>query len=600
MKNADTPKGESAGQANALDPTDLSRRMAAIMDKSARALADALTQPQNWDPMGVSNAFAEAWLRLMADPAKLMAAQANFWSDYMTLWGRAATRMLHGEEAEPVAEPERQDRRFRDQAWTEHAVFDFLKQSYLLTSRWTLATLRSVEGMEPKTARKVDFYARQFVDAMSPSNFALTNPEVLRKALETRGESLLKGLDNLIRDLERGEGRLKISMTDHGAFEVGENLALTPGKVIHQNELMQLIQYEPTTEKVHRRPLLIVPPWINKFYILDMRPDNSFIRWAVGEGFTVFVISWVNPDEALARKSFDDYMREGPLDALNAIEKATGEKSVAAVGYCIGGTLLASTLAYMAAKGDKRIASATFLTTLVDFKDAGELTIFIDEEQLQALEARMKERGLLDADAMATTFNLLRANDLIWSFVVSNYLLGNDPFPFDLLHWNSDSTRMPAAMHSFYLRRMYHENMLVEPGGIELLDVPIDLRKIRQPTFFLSTKEDHIAPWNATYAATQLYKGKKTFVLAGSGHIAGVVNPPGKAKYGYWTNTDTPRTPEEWLDGATQHEGSWWPAWAEWQRGRAGALVPARRPGDGALKPIEDAPGSYVKVVARS
>jgi polyhydroxyalkanoate synthase len=386
-------------------------------------------------------------------------------------------------------------------------------------------------------------------------------------------------------------------MTDMAAFKIGENVAATPGKVVYQNELMQLIQYVPITETVKRRPLLIMPPWINKFYILDLRPGNSFVRWAVGQGHTVFVISWVNPDERLAAKTFEDYMREGPLAALDAIHEATGERGANVIGYCLGGTLLAATLAYMAAKRDTRIKSATYFVTMVDFQEAGELGVFIDEEQLQALEQRMSKKGYLEARDMHTTFNMLRANDLIWSFVVNNYLLGKQPFPFDLLYWNADSTRMPAAMHSFYLRKMYQENLLVQPGGITLAGVPLDLRKIKTPSFLLSTREDHIAPWRSTYAATQLYAGPVRFVLSASGHIADVVNPPG-GKYSHWVNDDNPPSAEEWRAGAAKIPDSWWPGWESWVSQYAGGEVPARQPGDGKLTPIEDAPGSYVKVRA--
>jgi polyhydroxyalkanoate synthase subunit PhaC len=466
-----------------------------------------------------------------------------------------------------------------------------------LSARWIQGVVKEVDGLDEYTLRKVDFYTRQFVDAMAPSNFVLTNPEVLRATIETRGENLVNGLKNLLDDLERGKGRLAIKMTDMTAFKIGENIAVTPGKVVYQNDLMQLIQYMPTTDTVFRRPLLIIPPWINKFYILDLRPDNSFIRWAVGQGHTVFVISWVNPDEKLAQKSFEDYMREGPLAALDAIEKATGEREANAIGYCLGGTLLAATLAYMAVKRDRRIKCATYFASMVDFAEAGELSVFIDEEQLAALEERMSKKGYLEGRDMATTFNMLRANDLIWSFVVNNYLLGKEPFPFDLLYWNADSTRMPAAMHSFYLRRMYQENLLSKPGGITLGGMGIDLAKIKTPSFILSTREDHIAPWRSTYVATRLYGGPMKFVLAASGHIAGVINPPG-SKYGHWTNDANPPTPEEWLAGATQHRDSWWPLWQGWVAQYGGDKVPARQPGDRELAPIEDAPGSYVMVRA--
>ncbi|MBN8898535.1 MAG: class I poly(R)-hydroxyalkanoic acid synthase, partial [Rhodospirillales bacterium] len=483
-----------------------------------------------------------------------------------------------------------------DDAWKENEVFDFIKQSYLLSARFVQDVVRQVDGLDPKTAQKVDFYARQFIDAMSPSNFLLTNPEVLRKTAETGGENLLKGLNNLLADLERGRGKLSIKMTDMDAFKVGQNIGVSPGKVVFQNDLMQLIQYTPSTDKVLKRPLLIGPPWINKFYILDLRPKNSFVRWAVSQGHTVFVISWVNPDEKLAEKGFDDYMKEGYLAALDAIEQATGEREVNAIGYCLGGTLLASTLAYMAAIKDERIKTATFFVTMMDFREAGELGVFIDEEQLKSLEDKMAKRGFLEGSEMATTFNMLRANDLIWSFVVNNYLLGNDPFPFDLLYWNADSTRMPARMHSFYLRKMYQQNLLAKPNGISLAGVPIDPGKIKTPAYFLSTREDHIAPWKSTYRGTQLLGGPKRFVLAASGHIAGVVNPPEGGKYSHWINEDLPPDAEGWLQGATEMAGSWWPDWHRWVTAQGKAQVPARQPGAGKLPALEDAPGSYVQV----
>ena len=586
------------------NPVEWSETMAEIAEKSQRLVSDWLERQSGengstkLDPLNVGGAFMEMTARMISDPTKVMQAQMNLWQDYMNLW-QSTTRRLMGDATEPAAKPERGDRRFNDPAWDDNQLFDFIKQSYLLTARWMQSTVREVEGLDDKTAKKVDFYTRQFVDAMAPSNFVMTNPEVLRATLESGGENLVKGLRNLLEDLERGKGNLSIKMTDYEAFEVGKNIAVTPGKVVYQNDLIQLIQYEPTTEKVHKRPLLIIPPWINKYYILDLRPKNSFIKWAVEQGLTVFVISWVNPNAKLAKKSFEDYMLEGPYAALDAIEQATGEKDANVVGYCLGGTLLASTLAHMAVKGDDRFKSATFLTTMTDFTEAGELGVFIDEEQLAALEEEMGKRGFLEGSQMATTFNMLRANDLIWSFVVNNYLLGKDPFPFDLLYWNSDSTRMPAEMHSFYLRRMYQENLLVRPGAIELDGVPIDLGKIKTPSFMLSTREDHIAPWMSTYSATQLFGGPVRFVLAASGHIAGVVNPPASGKYSHWTNTKNPGDPETWLRGAEEHAGSWWPEWYKWLGRKSGAKIAARVPGDGKLKVLEEAPGSYVQVKAQ-
>ncbi|MCZ8142900.1 MAG: class I poly(R)-hydroxyalkanoic acid synthase [Acetobacteraceae bacterium] len=580
------------------DPALVSRTMADVAERSQRIVADFLKRqadtPGEADPMHIGNAFLDMTTRLMANPAKLMQAQIGFWQDYLTLWQHTARRMM-GEPAPAVIAEDQKDKRFKDEAWRDNEVFDFIRQSYLLSARYMQGLVHDAEGMDEKTAQKVDFYTRQFVDAMSPTNFVMTNPEVLRRTAETGGENLLKGLSNLLTDLERGQGNLRIRMTDESKFKVGENIAVTPGKVVYQNDLMQLIQYTPTTEKVLKRPLLILPPWINKYYILDLRPKNSFIRWAVDQGHTVFVVSWVNPDAKLAEKGFEDYMLEGPYAALDAIEKATGEKSVNAIGYCLGGTLLSATLAHMAVKKDTRIKSATFFTTMVDFTEAGELGVFIDEEQLKALEAKMQKRGFLEGREMATTFNMLRANDLIWSFVVNNYLLGQDPFPFDLLYWNDDSTRMPARMHSFYLRRMYQQNDLIKPGGIELLGVKLDLRKIKLPTYILSTREDHIAPWASTYRATQTYAGDIRFVLAASGHIAGVVNPPDAGKYSHWVNTELPADPEAWLAGSTELAGSWWPDWQRWVSGQDPAQVPARKPKNA----IEDAPGSYVKVMAQ-
>ncbi|HEY8287682.1 MAG TPA: class I poly(R)-hydroxyalkanoic acid synthase [Acetobacteraceae bacterium] len=581
------------------DPTLVGRSMADIAERSQRIVGEWLkrqSQPDaGADLLNIGSAFMEMTARLMANPAHLMQAQLGFWQDYMTLWQNTAKRMM-GMQSEAVIAAPPGDRRFKDEAWKDNEVFDFIKQSYLLSARYVQDAVTQVDGLDPKTAQKVDFYARQFIDAMSPSNFLLTNPEVLRKTAETGGENLLKGLSNLLGDLERGKGQLRIKMTDMDAFKVGENIGVSPGKVVFQNDLMQLIQYTPSTEKVLKRPLLIGPPWINKFYILDLRPKNSFVRWAVSQGHTVFVISWVNPDEKLAEKDFEDYMKDGYLAALDAIEAATGEREVNVIGYCLGGTLLASTLAYMAARGDDRIKTATFFVTMMDFREAGELGVFIDEEQLKALEDKMNQRGYLEGSEMATTFNMLRANDLIWSFVVNNYLLGNDPFPFDLLYWNSDSTRMPARMHSFYLRHMYQQNLLAQPGGISLEGVPIDLGKIKVPAYFLSTREDHIAPWKSTYRGTQLLGGTKRFVLAASGHIAGVVNPPEGGKYGHWINQDLPPDAEAWFRGATEIAGSWWPDWQRWVTSFSKARVPARQPGDGKLPALEDAPGSYVQV----
>ncbi|SEF03870.1 polyhydroxyalkanoate synthase [Rhizobiales bacterium GAS188] len=581
------------------DPVQLSRNLNHIAERSLRLIQNFLSRSPEFgsmrmsDPGGVGSAFIELTTKMMADPSAVARAQIDLWNENLLLWQQMTGRFLGLTDVQD----QRSDRRFKNPEWTENAIFDFIKQSYLISSKAILSSVHGVKGLDQNSARKVEFYSRQFVDAISPSNFVATNPEVLRKTLETGGENLINGLSNLLEDIERGKGRLAIKMTDMDAFRLGENLATTPGKVIYQNEMMQLIQYTPSTKKVRKTPLLIVPPWINKFYVLDLNPQNSFIRWLVGQGHTVFVISWVNPDAGLSDKSFEDYMKEGPLAALDAIEAATGEHEANLIGYCLGGTLLACTTAYLTTTGDNRIKSATYLVTMVDFTDVGDMAVFIDEEQLAALETRMQERGFLEARDMATSFNLLRANDLVWSLVVSNYLLGKEPPPCDLLFWNADSTRMPAAMHSFYLRKMYHENRLAVAGGITLAGIPIDLRRIETPTFLLSTREDHIAPWRSTYAATRIYKGPIKFVLSASGHIAGVISPPG-GKYGHWQNDTLPETPDEWMAGATAHSGSWWPVWDEWVSEHSGGLVKARQAGTGALKPIEDAPGSYVRVRA--
>ena len=595
-EEANSAASETYGVINSESVGELSMRFQRIIsDFFAKQLAESSLADLN-SGSHLSNAFIELTAKMMANPAQLAENQLALWQEYLNLWTASSNRMMGGQSPVDI-QPDQEDRRFGHESWNENDVFNFIKQSYLLTSNWVTSVVGGVEGLDDKTARKVNFYTRQFVNALSPSNFIATNPEVIRETFESGGENLVNGIENLLDDLEQSKGQLRITMSDEASFKLGENIASTPGKVIYRNDLVELIQYAPTTKKVFKTPLLIITPWINKYYILDLRPQNSLIKWATDQGHTVFVTSWVNPDESFAGKTFDDYMQEGILDSLGAINKATGEEHCNAIGYCIGGTLLAATLAYMAEIKDTRIKSATFLSTMVDFTDPGDLGIFIDEEQIDDLDEMMFARGYLDGTEMASTFNMMRDNDLIWSFVVNNYLLGKAPFPFDLLYWNSDSTLMPAAMHSFYLRKMYLENKLVEPGGIELSGVPIDLRQIKIPIYMLSTRDDHIAPWKSTYKATALYGGPVRFVLAGSGHIAGVVNPPAKGKYGYWTYSKIPKNPETWLKSAKRTEGSWWPNWADWIKKQAGKKdVAARKPGAGKLKALEDAPGSYVRV----
>jgi polyhydroxyalkanoate synthase len=534
----------------------------------------------------------EYWL---ADPQRSMQLQHALGKSYLDLWARAARR-LAGEQPAPVAAPDARDKRFSDPEWSSNHYFDFLKQAYLLTTDWANRMVTEAEGLDPHTKHKAEFYVRQITNAVSPSNFVFTNPELLRTTLQANAENLVTGMRMLAEDIEAGDGTLRIRQSDSSMFEVGRNLAVTPGKVIFQNELMQLIQYAPTTPQVLKRPLLIVPPWINKYYILDLTPEKSFIKWCVAQGLTVFVVSWVNPDARLQNKDLADYMREGPLKALDVIKQATGEDEVTAIGYCVGGTLLAITLAYMAAKNDQRIGSATFFAAQVDFTHAGDLQVFVDEEQLEALEKHMHEVGYLEGKSMATAFNLLRSNDLIWPYVINNYLKGKAPFPFDLLYWNSDATRMPAANHSAYLRNCYLDNKLAT-RAMDVDGVKLNLKRVKIPIYNLATREDHIAPAKSVFLGSTLFGGPMRYVLAGSGHIAGVINPPDKQKYQYWTGAKPKgEDVEAWLAAATEHPGSWWPDWIAWIKAQAPELVPARTPGGGVLQPIEDAPGRYVKV----
>ncbi|MGL1834008.1 PHA/PHB synthase family protein [Rhodocyclaceae bacterium SMB388] len=587
------------------DPKEIAKTYAEVAQRASslisehvqRQLKKGVSTPS--DELGIAQAFMDMMAKLLSNPYKLAQSQMNLVWDYFSLWQHSMLRVM-GMHTQPVASPDKSDKRFKDEQWEEHFLFDFIKQSYLIAARHVHDTVSGVDGLEESTQNKVNFFTRQYIDALSPSNFAATNPEVFRETLKCQGQNLIKGLNNLLRDMEDGGGQLRVKMTDTSAFELGKNVATTPGKVVFQTEMMQLLQYTPSTDTVLKRPLLIVPPWINKFYILDLREKNSYIKWCVDQGHTVFVISWVNPDEQLAEKSFDAYLLDGVIAALNAIEKQTGEKEVNAVGYCLGGTLLATTLAYLASKRQKRIASATFFTTMTDFSEPGELGVFIDEQQVSSLEKKMAERGYLEGSEMATTFNMMRANDLIWSFVVNNYLMGKDPFPFDLLYWNSDSTRMPATMHSFYLRNMYMQNKLVEPGGIEIDGTPIDLSKIKVPCYFISTIEDHIAPWKSTYIGARNFGGPVRFVLGGSGHIAGIVNPPAANKYGYWINPQVKLSDDAdaWFKGAEQQGGSWWTDWKDWVTSQDPDQVDARDPAKGKLKALEDAPGAFVKMRA--
>src|ERR1700738_132281 len=591
--------------AQKFDPEAFAMNLAKAMESSGQALAAYLKRgesdvlkdkPPNkvGEFIKTFSTVAEYWL---SDQSRSAELQMKLGKAYLDLWG-SAMRRLAGEQATPAIEASPRDKRFKDPEWKSNQFFDFVMQLYLLTTQWAQDLVRNAEGLDEHTRKKAEFYVLQITNALPPSNFVLTNPEVLRETLASNGGNLVRGMKMLAEDIEAGHGTLRILQSDPSNLEVGVKMETTTGKVIFQNELMQLIQYTPTTENVLRTPLLIVPPWINKFYILDLKPEKSYIKWCVDQGLTVFVISWVNPDKNLGKKTFEDYMKEGPLAAMDVIERATGEMKVHTAGYCVGGTLLASTLAWLAEKRRVRVTSATFFAAQVDFTHGGDLLVFVDEDQISALERDMQSSGVLEGSKMAMAFNMLRSNDLIWSYVVSNYLKGQPPSSFDLLHWNSDATRMPAANHSYYLRNCYLENRL-STGSMVLDNTLLDLSKVKVPIYNLATREDHIAPADSVLYGSQFFGGPVKYVLSGSGHIAGVVNPPSSGKYQFWTNDNIKDvTLADWLKGAQEHKGSWWPDWRQWLASIDAEEMPARAVGTEALPPIEDAPGSYVRVRA--
>ena len=612
---ADGSKGETTGGTTdgkhppAAVPDQFSRNLITAIDRGMLALTRMLDERKMvYGPYSASSEASEASHALstimeywLSEPEKFTQAQTRLAGNFVELWGRTYQRFL-GHDVEPVAQPEKSDRRFADPEWDENPFFDFLKQAYLLTSNWAEELVDKAEGVEERKKQRAQFYLAQMTTALSPSNFPFTNPEVIRATLSSNAENLVAGMNNLLADLETSGDLLKIRQTDMSAFKVGENLAVTPGKVVFQNELIQLIQYAPSTETVKEIPVMIVPPWINKFYILDLVPKKSFVKYLVDQGYTVFMVSWVNPGPELADKTFQDYMHGGVLTASDVARQITASEHVIPVGYCVGGTLLATTLAYNAARGDERFPAAGFLAAQADFSKAGDLLVFIDEPQLAAIEKMMQETGYLDGSRMASVFNMLRPRDLIWPYVVNNYLLGKEPFPFDLLYWNSDSTRMTCANHSFYLREFYLRNRLAR-GEMELGGHRLDLSRVTLPLYEIAAREDHIAPPDSVFISAKLFSSPVRFVLAGSGHIAGVVNPPYKEKYMYWAGGDETPGPsirghdtlEQWISVAEEVPGSWWPDFSQWLSERTGAQVEAREPGAPSFPPIEDAPGSYVR-----
>ena len=585
------------------DPQSLMMNAARAFENLGRAASEWLGPRERGEtsddlfagPIGdfikTMSTLTEYW---MSDQKRMLEAQTLLLSTYFEIWTRSIQQASGTDETSAKAEmAANRDRRFSDEDWFRNPFFSFLRQVYQASAAWADRLVTEAEGLDEITKYKARFYVRQFTAALSPSNFAMTNPEVYRETVESHGMNLVTGMRMLTEDVIAGGGHLRLRQTDAARFSVGSNLAITPGKVIARNELCEIIQYTPTTEAVLKRPMVIVPPWINKFYILDLTPEKSFIKWCVDQGHSVFVISWVNPDSDHAAKDWEAYIREGIDFALDTAERATGEKQVNAIGYCVGGTLMAAALAWHAQMKDARIASATLLTAQVDFVEAGELKVFVDEEQVAVIEKQMEASGYLAASQMAAAFNLLRSSELIWPYVVNNYLRGKEPMPFDLLYWNSDSTRIAAANHIYYLRNCYLNNAL-SAGQMTLDGGAIDLRDITIPVYNLATREDHIAPARSVFRGNAMFGGPVEFVLSASGHIAGVVNPPDRKKYRYWTGGKAADTLDGWLEEADETAGSWWPHWQAWVEALAPERVPARTPGSGALSPLGDAPGTYV------
>jgi len=568
--------------------------MQALIEKSQRASTDraedimqALSAEQRLQSTALFDALAAA---LAQNSEQLNEIQQRYYQCHLELWKRTVARTEQNAAAEPVVTPEKTDRRFQAPEWQQLPFFDYLKQAYLLNARW-LNEIVEAAPLEAAAKHKLRFFTRQLTDAAAPANFPATNPEVLKLAQQTNGESLLRGLDNLNADLKKG----RITMTDEAAFEVGRNLAITPGAVVFENDLMQLIQYAPLTETVHEKPLMIVPPCINKYYILDLQPENSFVRYAVAQGHTVFMVSWRNTPAEMGHVTWDEYLERGVIRAIDAACEICGVDRLNLIGFCIGGTLLAPALAVLKARGRDPAASMTLLTAMLDFSDVGDLAVFVDEAYVKKREQDFAQGGVLNGRELALTFSSLRANELIWNYVVNNYLKGQHPDAFDLLYWNSDSTNLPGAMYVYYLRNTYLENNLRVPGRLTMCGVPIDLSTVTAPTYVLAAREDHIVPWKTAYQSTQLLGGPCEFVLTASGHIAGVVNPASKNKRHFWTNAALPAAADQWFSGAAQHPGSWWTHWSQWLVKFGGARVAARTPGTTQYPALEPAPGRYVK-----
>lgn len=582
------------------NPEEFAANILKAFEKGSDALTKLADRPDaKGGPYSTASELSAASDTLMtlvrlwlSDPVRLSEAQAHFLTQFAALWNNVLMRMV-GMPVAPLIEPASNDNRFKDPEWTHNPFFNFCKQAYLLACKWAEDQLKATPGLDGRERHRAEFYLRQMTSAYAPSNFLATNPEVLRETFRTNAQNLVNGVTLLAEDMGRSKDLMKISQSDVSAFELGRNLATTPGKVVYQNDLLQLIQFEPTTDKVRERPIMMVPPWINKYYILDLTAQKSFIKYVVDQGFTVFVVSWVNPDEKLADKTFEDYILEGILAAAEAVRRETGIQDINVLGYCVGGTALSTGLAYLAQRGEELFKSCTLLTTQVDFSLAGDLLLFTDDSQLDSLDALMTERGFLDGSRMANVFNMMRPRDLIWPYVINNYMLGKKPFPFDLLFWNQDSTRMAAANHKFYLREFYNENRLAK-GEMSVANTKLSIGAIKLPVFSVAAREDHIAPAASVYRGSLMFSGPVEFVLAGSGHIAGVVNPPDKVKYQYWTGGQREAALEDWIKTATEHPGSWWPHWIQWLEKQSGGWTIPRTPGQ-QIGVIEDAPGSYVK-----